>query len=151
MEKERTCFEVYDWMKQHQVGKNYSNDFIESYKDCYFLNRLSGNVFHGTYSGHVVQPDNDDKKYFVEDGIRGTSTGYFVVIDGMLIEVDPLNTQLNYNKYKEFTKTLSDYVYNRMKAVSSLKNIETLSTETKTQLDDHINSLETIFQLLYNY
>lgn len=145
---ERTNFEVYDWMKNQ---KDYSDDFIESYKDCYFLNRLSGKVFHGTYSGHQVQPDNDDKKYFVEDGIRGTSTGYFVVLNGKLIEVDSLNTQLNYNKYKEFTKKLSDYVYNRIKAVSVLKDIDNLSSETKTQIDDHINSLETIFQLLYNY
>lgn len=33
---ERTNFEVYEWMKEHQKENDYSDQFIEAYKECYF-------------------------------------------------------------------------------------------------------------------
>ena len=148
---ERTNFEVYDWLKQHQTQNCYSDEFCEAYKDCYFLSRLSDKVFHGTWSGYMVHPDNDDKKYFTEEGIRGTSAGYFVVIDGKLIEVDSLSDIQNYDKYSDLVKKISDYVYNRLMSVESLSKINLNSIDVNTQINDHINSLQTIYQLLSKY
>lgn len=148
---ERTEFEIYDWLKNHQKQNNYSDDFCEAYKDCYFLNRLSGKFFHGTYCGYAVTPDGDDKKYFVEEGIRGVSKCYFTVVDGKLIEIEPLSDIQNYDKYSDLVKKISDYVYNRLMSVESLNKINEKSIDVKTQINDHINSLETIYQLLSKY
>lgn len=148
---ERTNFEVYDWLKEHQDKNMYSDEFIESYKDCYFLNRLTGKFFFGTFSGYCVIPENSDKKYFVEDGIRGVSKGYFTVINGKLIEIDPLSDIQNYDKYSDFIKNLSNYVYNRIMSIESLRKINKISDDARIQLDDHYNSLETILQVLHKY
>ena len=37
MKTERTNFEVFDWMKEHQKEKDYSDTFIDAYKYSYFL------------------------------------------------------------------------------------------------------------------
>ena len=88
MKVERTNFEVFDWMKEHQKEYNYSDEFINAYKDCYFLKRLEGKVFKGEFCGYKVTPDNSDKSYFVEEGIRGCERGFFTVLDNKLIKLE---------------------------------------------------------------
>lgn len=148
---ERTNFEVYDWMKEHQQENDYTDEFIEAYKKCYFLCRLSGKFFHGVYSGYSITPDNDDKHYFVEEGIRGVEEGYFTVINGKLIQLDPLTDAQNYDKYSDLVKKISDYVYNKLMSVESLSKITSKPIDVTTQINDHINSLQTIYQLLSKY
>ena len=97
MKTERTNFEVFDWMKEHQKEYNYSDEFINAYKNCYFLKHLEGKVFKGEFCGYKVTPDNSDKSYFVEEGIRGCQRGYFTVLDNKLIKLDPLKDDLCLN------------------------------------------------------
>ena len=54
---ERKIFEVYDMLKDNPA---YSENFRESYKECYKLERLEGYVFKGTWSGYSIKPENDD-------------------------------------------------------------------------------------------
>jgi len=149
---ERINFEVYDWLKEHQKENNYSDQFIEAYKECYFLNRLSGKFFLGTYAGYSVKPDNSDKSYFVEDGIRGQVKGYFTVLNGKLIQLDPLSDIQNYDKYTKLKDNLHKYMYTRLENIEILRKIYSDRTdEIKTQIDDRINSLNTIIYLLSKY
>ncbi len=149
---ERTNFEVYDWLKEHQEENNYSDQFIEAYKECYFLSRLSGKFFHGTYTGYLVTPDNSDKHYFVEEGIRGVEKGYFTVLNGKLIQLDPLSDIQNYDKYTKLKDNLHKYMYTRLENIGTLSKIYSdRADEVKTQIDDHINSLNTIIYLLSKY
>ena len=102
MKTERTNFEVFDWMKEHQKENCYSDTFIEANKDAYFLKRLEGKLFKGTFCGYRVTPESSDKYYFVEEGIRGCQRGYFTVIDNKLIKLDPLQDDLCLNnRYKK--------------------------------------------------
>ncbi len=81
------CGKVYDWLKSNP---NHSEEFCNSYKDCYFLDELEGKVFEGTWSGYKVTPLESDKSYYTDEGIRGTCGGLFVVIDGELRQVSKL-------------------------------------------------------------
>lgn len=148
---ERTNFEVYDWLKEHQEENNYSEQFIDAYKECYFLSRLSGKFFHGTFVGYTIIPDNSDKQYFVEEGIRGVEKGYFTVSNGKLIRLDPLSDIQNYDKYTKLKNNLQDYISTRLMNVETLSKNYSDVSEVKTQIDDHINSLNTISYLLYKY
>lgn len=149
---ERTNFEVYDWMKEHQKENDYSDQFIEAYKECYFLSRLSDKFFYGTFAGYAITPDNSDKHYFVEDGIRGVEKGYFTVLNGKLIQLDPLSDIQNYDKYTKLKNILQDYIYTRLGNIEMLSKIYSdNSEEVKIQIDDQINSLNTIIYLLSKY
>ena len=107
MKTERTNFEVFDWMKEHQKEKDYSDTFIDAYKYSYFLSHLEGKVFKGDFCGYRVTPEGSDKYYFVEEGIRGTERGYFTVIDNKLIKLELLNDELTFcNKYKKNEKSI---------------------------------------------
>lgn len=138
-------------MKDHQKENDYSDQFIEAYKECYFLSRLSGKFFHGVYAGYSITPDNSDKHYFVEEGIRGVEKGYFTVINSKLIQLDPLTDIQNYDKYTKLKNNLRDYLYTRLMNIEILSKSYSDNSEVKTQIDDHINSLSTIYHLLSKY
>lgn len=150
METERTNFEVFNWLKENQGKHNYSDVFIESYKDTYFLKRLEGKVFHGEFGGFKVTPDNSDKSYFVEEGIRGCEKGYFTVINNKLIKLDPLNNLSLDNKYNKKEKLIvENYIEPKLKYLTIFSKFNILSDNEKMIINEHIQSLEFIINLLY--
>lgn len=151
MKAERTNFEVFDWMKEHQKEYNYSDEFINAYKDCYFLKRLEGKVFKGEFCGYKVTPDNSDKYYFVEDGIRGRERGYFTVIDNKLIKLDPLQDDLCFNnKYKKNENSIIEkYINPKLNYLKEFLKLDSLSDNEKMLIKEHIQSLEFIINSLY--
>lgn len=151
MKTERTNFEVFDWLKEHQKENCYSDEFIDSYKDCYFLKRLEGKVFKGEFCGYRVTPEGSDKYYFVEEGIRGTERGYFTVIDNKLIKLDLLNDELTFcNKYKKNENSIIEKFINpKLKYLTEFLKIETLIDNERMMINDHIQSLAFIINLLY--
>ena len=151
MKVERTNFEVFDWMKEHQKEYNYSDEFINAYKDCYFLKRLDGKVFKGEFCGYKVTPDNSDKSYFVEEGIRGCERGFFTVLDNKLIKLDLLNDELTFcNKYKVNENSIIEkYINPKLKYLTEFLKLDSLSDNEKMLIKEHIQSLEFIINSLY--
>lgn len=151
MKTERTNFEVFDWMKEHQKEYNYSDEFINAYKNCYFLKHLEGKVFKGEFCGYKVAPDNSDKSYFVEEGIRGCQRGYFTVIDNKLIKLDPLQDDLCLNnRYKKNENSIIEkYINPKLKYLTEFLKLETLTDNERMMIKDHIQSLEFIINSLY--
>lgn len=147
MKTERTNFEVFDWMKEHQKEKDYSDTFIDAYKYSYFLSHLEGKVF----KGDSVTPDNSDKYYFVEDGIRGRERGYFTVIDNKLIKLEPLQDDLCFNnKYKKNENSIIEkYINPKLNYLKEFLKLETLTDNERMMIKDHIQSLEFIINSLY--
>lgn len=151
MKTERTNFEVFDWMKEHQKENCYSDTFIEVNKDAYFLKRLEGKLFKGTFCGYRVTPESSDKYYFVEEGIRGCQRGYFTVIDNKLIKLDLLNDELTFcNKYKVNENSIIEkYINPKLKYLNEFLKLETLTDNERMMIKDHIQSLEFIINSLY--
>ena len=151
MKTGRTNFEVFDWMKEHQKEKDYSDTFIDAYKYSYFLSHLEGKVFKGNFCGYSVTPDNSDKYYFVEDGIRGRERGYFTVIDNKLIKLDPLQDDLCLNnRYKKNENSIIEkYINPKLKYLTEFLKLETLTDNERMMIKDHIQSLEFIINSLY--
>ena len=151
MKTERTNFEVFDWMKEHQKEYNYSDEFINAYKDCYFLKRFDGKVFKGEFCGYKVTPDNSDKSYFVEEGIRGCERGFFTVLDNKLIKLDLLNDELTFcNKYKVNENSIIEkYINPKLKYLKEFLKLDSLSDNEKMLIKEHIQSLEFIINSLY--
>ena len=153
MKTERTNFEVFDWLKEHQKENCYSDTFIEINKDAYFLKRLEGKVFKGEFCGYKVTPDNSDKSYFVEEGIRGCQRGYFTVLDNKLIklEFDSVQDELWFsNKYKKNENSIIEkYINPKLKYLTEFLKLETLTDNERMMIKDHIQSLEFIINSLY--
>lgn len=151
MKTERMNFEVFDWLKEHQKENNYSDTFIEAYRDAYFLKHLEGKVFKGEFCGYRVTPEGTDKHYFVEEGIRGTERGYFTVIDNRLIKLDLLNDELTFcNKYKKNEDSIIEkYINPKLKYLTEFLNLETLTDNERMMINDHIQSLTFIINSLY--
>lgn len=153
MKTERTNFEVFEWLKEHQKEYNYSDEFINAYKDCYFLKRLEGKVFKGEFCGYKVTPDNSDKSYFVEEGIRGCERGFFTVLDNKLIklEFDSVQDELWFsNKYKKNENSIIEkYINPKLKYLTEFLKLETLTDNERMMINDHIQSLEFIINSLY--
>lgn len=151
MKTERTNFEVFGWLKEHQKENCYSDEFIDSYKDCYFLKRLEGKVFKGEFCGYRVTPEGSDKYYFVEEGIRGTERGYFTVIDNKLIKLDPLQDDLCLNnRYKVNENSIIEkYINPKLKYITEFLKLDSLSDNEKILIKEHIQSLEFIINSLY--
>ena len=151
MKTERTNFEVFDWLKEHQKEYNYSDEFINAYKDCYFLKRFDGKVFKGEFCGYKVTPDNSDKSYFVEEGIRGCERGFFTVLDNKLIKLDLLNDELTFcNKYKVNENSIIEkYINPKLKYLKEFLKLDSLSDNEKMLIKEHIQSLEFIINSLY--
>lgn len=153
MKAERTNFEVFDWLKKDQKEYNYSDEFINAYKDCYFLKRLEGKVFKGEFCGYKVTPDNSDKSYFVEEGIRGCQRGYFTVLDNKLIklEFDSVQDELWFiNKYKKSENSIIEKFINpKLNYLKEFLKLETLTDNEKMLIKEHIQSLEFIINSLY--
>ena len=151
MKTERTNFEVFDWLKEYQKEYNYSDEFINAYKNCYFLKHLEGKVFKGEFCGYKVAPDNSDKSYFVEEGIRGCQRGYFTVIDNKLIKLDPLQDDLCLNnRYKKNENSIIEkYINPKLKYLTEFLKLETLTDNERIMINDHIQSLEFIINSLY--
>lgn len=151
MKTERTNFEVFDWLKEHQKENCYSDTFIEANKDAYFLKRLEGKVFKGEFCGYKVTPDNSDKSYFVEEGIRGCQRGYFTVIDNKLIKLDPLKDDLCLNnKYKKNENSIIEkYINPKLNYLKEFLKLDSLSDNEKMLIKEHIQSLEFIINSLY--
>ena len=151
MKTERTNFEVFDWMKEHQKENCYSDTFIEVNKDAYFLKRLEGKLFKGTSCGYRVTPEGSDKYYFVEEGIRGTERGYFTVIDNKLIKLDPLQDDLCFNnKYKKNENSIIEkYINPKLNYLKEFLKLDSLSDNEKMLIKEHIQSLEFIINSLY--
>lgn len=151
MKKERTNFEVFDWLKEHQKENDYSDEFIAVYKDSYFLSRLDGKVFKGEFCGYSVKPEGSDKYYFVEEGIRGCERGYFTVVNNRLIKLDLLNDELTFcNKYKKNEDSIIEkYINPKLKYLTEFLNLETLTDNERMMIKDHIQSLEFIINSLY--
>ena len=151
MKTERTNFEVFDWLKEHQKEYNYSDEFINAYKNCYFLKHLEGKVFKGEFCGYKVTPDNSDKSYFVEEGIRGCQRGYFTVIDNKLIKLDPLQDDLCLNnRYKKNENSIIEKFINpKLNYLKEFLKLETLTDNERMMIKDHIQSLEFIINSLY--
>lgn len=151
MKTERTNFEVFDWMKDHQKENCYSDEFIDSYKDCYFLKRLEGKVFKGEFCGYRVTPEGSDKYYFVEEGIRGRQSGYFTVINNELINLNPLHDDLCFsNKYKKNENSIIEKFINpKLKYLTEFLKLDSLSDNEKMLIKEHIQSLEFIINSLY--
>ena len=151
MKTERTNFEVFDWLKEHQKEYNYSDEFINAYKNCYFLKHLEGKVFKGEFCGYKVTPDNSDKSYFVEEGIRGCQRGYFTVLDNKLIKLDPLKDDLCLNnKYKKNENSIIEkYINPKLNYLKEFLKLDSLSDNEKMLIKEHIQSLEFIINSLY--
>ena len=151
MKTERTNFEVFDWLKEHQKENGYSDTFIDAYKYSYFLSHLEGKLFKGTFCGYTVTPDGSDKYYFVEEGIRGYERGYFTVIDNKLIKLDLLNDELSLiNKYKKNENSIIEkYINPKLKYLTEFLKLETLTDNERMMIKDHIQSLEFIINSLY--
>ena len=151
MKTERTNFEVFDWLKEHQKENCYSDTFIEANKDAYFLKRLEGKVFKGEFCGYKVTPDNSDKSYFVEEGIRGCQREYFTVIDNKLIKLDPLKDDLCLNnKYKKNENSIIEkYINPKLNYLKEFLKLDSLSDNEKMLIKEHIQSLEFIINSLY--
>lgn len=151
MKTERTNFEVLGWLKEHQKENCYSDEFIDSYKDCYFLKRLEGKVFKGEFCGYRVTPEGSDKYYFVEEGIRGRQSGYFTVINNELINLDPLHDDLCFsNKYKKNENSIIEKFINpKLKYLTEFLKLDSLSDNEKILIKEHIQSLEFIINSLY--
>lgn len=151
MEAERKNFEVFNWLKEHQKENCYSDDFIDAYKDYYFLKRLEGKVFKGKFCGYSVIPDNSDKSYFVEEGIRGCEVCYFTVINNKLIKLDPLYDDLDFcNKYKKNENSIIEkYINPKLKYLKEFLTSETLTDNERIMINEHIQSLEFIINSLY--
>lgn len=145
---ERKIFEVYDMLKDNPA---YSENFRESYKDCYKLERLEGYVFKGTWSGYSIKPENDDKSYFTYEGIRGVCTGIFTVYKGNLIKLETYNDFVCKDKYREFTCDMYKYIEAKQKANEILLSLPELSYEAKTQVKDIQAAYETLLQLMAKY
>ena len=151
MKTERTNFEVFDWMKEHQKEKDYSDTFIEANKDAYFLKRLEGKLFKGTFCGYRVTPESSDKYYFVEEGIRGCQRGYFTVIDNKLIKLDPLQDDLSLNnRYKKNENSIIEkYINPKLNYLKEFLKLDSLSDNEKMLIKEHIQSLEFIINSFY--
>lgn len=151
MKTERTNFEVFDWMKEHQKEKDYSDTFIDAYKYSYFLKHLEGKLFKGTFCGYRVTPEGSDKYYFVEEGIRGTEQGYFTVIDNKLIKLELLNDELTFcNKYKKNENSIIEkYINPKLNYLKEFLKLETLTDNERMMINDHIQSLDFIINSLY--
>lgn len=151
MKTERTNFEVFDWLKEHQKENCYSDEFIDSYKDCYFLKRLEGKVFKGEFCGYRVTPEGSGKYYFVEEGIRGRQSGYFTVINNELINLEPLHDDLCFsNKYKKNENSIIEkFIIPKLKYLTEFLKIETLTDNERMMINDHIQSLAFIINSLY--
>ena len=151
MKTERTNFEVFDWLKEHQKENGYSDTFIDAYKYSYFLKHLEGKLFKGTFCGYRVTPEGSDKYYFVEEGIRGTERGYFTVIDNKLIKLELLNDELTFcNKYKKNENSIIEkYINPNFNYTKEFLNLETLTDNERMMIKDHIQSLEFIINSLY--
>ena len=151
MKTERTNFEVFDWMKEHQKEKDYSDTFIDAYKYSYFLSHLEGKVFKGDFCGYSVTPEGSDKYYFVEEGIRGCERGYFTVIDNKLIKLELLNDELTFcNKYKKNENSIIEkYINPKLNYLKEFLKLETLTDNERMMINDHIQSLEFIINSLY--
>lgn len=151
MKTERTNFEVFDWLKEHQKENCYSDTFIEANKDAYFLKHLEGKLFKGTFCGYRVTPEGSDKYYFVEEGIRGTERGYFTVIDNKLIKLDPLQDDLCFNnKYKKNENSIIEkYINPKLNYLKEFLKLDSLSDNEKMLIKEHIQSLEFIINSLY--
>lgn len=145
---ERKIFEVYDMLKDNPA---YSENFRESYKECYKLERLEGYVFKGTWSGYSIKPENDDKSYFTYEGIRGVCTGIFTVYKGALIKLESYNDFVCKDKYREFVNDLYKYIEAKQKANNILLSLPELSYEAKTQVKDIQAAYETLLQLMAKY
>ena len=145
---ERKVFEVYDMLKDNPA---YSENFRESYKECYKLERLEGYVFKGTWSGYSIKPENDDKSYFTYEGIRGTCTGIFTVHKGNLIKLESYNNFVCKDKYREFVYDLYKYIEAKQKANNILLSLPELSYEAKSQVKDIQAAYETLLQLMSKY
>ena len=137
--------------KKDQKEKDYSDTFIDAYKYSYFLSHLEGKVFKGDFCGYSVTPDNSDKYYFVEDGIRGRERGYFTVIDNKLIKLDPLQDDLCLNnRYKKNENSIIEkYINPKLKYLTEFLKLETLTDNERMMIKDHIQSLEFIINSLY--
>ena len=151
MKTERTNFEVFDWLKEHQKENCYSDTFIDAYKYSYFLSHLEGKLFKGTFCGYTVTPDGSDKYYFVEEGIRGYERGYFTVIDNKLIKLEPLQDDLCLNnRYKKNENSIIEkYINPKLNYLKEFLKLETLTDNERMMIKDHIQSLEFIINSLY--
>ena len=151
MKTERTNFEVFDWLKEHQKENGYSDTFIDAYKYSYFLKHLEGKLFKGTFCGYRVKPEGSDKYYFVEEGIRGIERGYFTVIDNKLIKLELLNDELTFcNKYKKNENSIIEkYINPKLNYLKEFLKLETLTDNERMMINDHIQSLEFIINSLY--
>lgn len=145
---ERNYYEVYEELK---AKGGYSESFMECYKECYNLKRLEGKVFKGNWSGHCIEPENDDKKYYTEIGIKGWTSGIFAVWRGEVIELEALNEKIFKDKYREFVRDLYRYIESKMKSTEILMNLPETSQEMKTQLKDVEAAYETLLNLMSKY
>ena len=117
------------------------------------MKHLEGKVFKGEFCGYRVTPDNSDKSYFVEEGIRGCQRGYFTVLDNKLIklEFDSVQDELWFsNKYKKNENSIIEkYINSKLKYLTVFLKNEALTDNERMMIKDHIQSLEFIINSLY--